>query len=95
MSKSTTPQKNSTASDTVTLQNSQEDTSQEESLEEILLQELLQKTTDLQQADRKLFSTTRDLQINQHIVACQSNGIIFVSDSSCTFSGRVAIFDGR
>lgn len=83
MSKSKPTPKSSAAADPVNSQVNQEDAPQDESLEEILLQELLQKTTDLQQAERKLFTVTRDRDISRHIVSCQSNGIIFVDSDHC------------
>jgi diguanylate cyclase (GGDEF)-like protein/PAS domain S-box-containing protein len=51
----------------------------EESLEEILLQELLQKTTELQQVDKTLTMLQQELGITRHIIACQTNGIIFIN----------------
>ncbi len=54
-------------------------TNQEESLEEILLQELLQKTTELQQTKSELANNKLELGIIRHIVASQTNGIVFIS----------------
>jgi diguanylate cyclase (GGDEF)-like protein len=53
---------------------------QDESLEEILLQELLQKTTQLQQLDGTLSGIQQELDITRQIMACQTNGIIFVDN---------------
>ena len=55
-----------------------EDTLQKESLEEILLQELLQKNTQLQLIDGTLSRIRQELDIARKIMACQTDGIIFI-----------------
>ena len=51
----------------------------DESLEEILLQELLQKNTELQQTTRKLRQTSKELSMTRHIIACQPDGIVYIT----------------
>ncbi len=70
---------------------------QEESLEEILLQELLQKTTQLQQMERRLATVEHELDIARQVTSCQRTGILFIDRSGkivyannvfCSLTGR-------
>jgi diguanylate cyclase (GGDEF)-like protein len=70
---------------------------QDESLEEILLQELLQKTSQLQQMERRLGALEHELDIARQIASCQRTGILFVDKSRkiiyannvfCSLTGR-------
>ncbi len=70
---------------------------QDESLEEILLQELLQKTGQLQKTEKELTEIRQELNITRQLIACQTNGIIFLDQQLriiyannlfCSITGR-------
>jgi len=70
---------------------------EDESLEEILLQELLQKTGQLQKTESELTELQQELSITRQLMACQTNGIIFIdlqlriiyaNNLFCSMTGR-------
>ncbi len=71
--------------------------SAEESLEEILLQELIQKTSQLQQQEKRLTCLEQELDIARQIASCQKNSIVFIDKKQqiiyannvfCSMTGR-------
>lgn len=60
------------------------------SLEEILLQELIQKTSQLQQQEKKLTFLEQELAISRHISSCQKAGILFIdANQSIVYANNV------